>query len=101
MISQLDKQFYAIPTGKKQVKKCYICHQKRQTTNKEEPFVCEQDLRINARKLLLLKDDIISRAKELGRAQARDEAKGLFWWVAGAFFIFGAGIGRYVLTLWF
>ena len=101
MISQLDKQFYAIPTGKKQVKKCHICHQKRQTTNKENPFVCEQDLRINARKLLLLKNEIIEKAKEVGRAEVRDEPNTTFWFIAIVFLIIGLGLGRYVLTLWF
>ena len=34
-------------------RKCIICKNKRQTTNKEKPYVCEPCLRTKGRRLIL------------------------------------------------
>ena len=53
MVTRNEVRYYNIPTGKNKSRKCKICNTYRRTTNKENPFVCEIDLRTTARDLII------------------------------------------------
>lgn len=80
---------------------CKFCKKNRQTTNfKDKIYICEPCLRTRGRKLMLIINEVILKAKELGRKEGRDDLKA----IKLAYFIIGIIVGLMIygaIVKWF